>query len=108
MASAGSAQIEATAGKTLKLKGITDKTGAAIPDYAAIMGILIGCVIAWMLVWTILGPDADGSHFEQAKVAFQSGAGETTTTALVEKHDREHVENLPEVRRSTDQQHTIA
>jgi hypothetical protein len=50
-------------------------------------GILIGCVIAWILLMTMLGPEADGSHFEQAKVAFQRGAGAVDQRALVDGHN---------------------
>ncbi|CAD6584508.1 MAG: hypothetical protein TREMPRED_003853 [Tremellales sp. Tagirdzhanova-0007] len=83
MASSGAAQIEADAGETLRLKGT--KT----PNYATIQGILIGVVIAWMLVFVTLGPEAQGSHFEQAKVAFQEGAGKVDQSELVDgaQHD---------------------
>lgn len=76
MASAGSAQIEADAGKSLKLAGHN------IPDYAAINGILIGAVIAFGIVVIFLGPEADGSHFEKAKVAIERGGGEVAPTDL--------------------------
>lgn len=82
MASSGASQIEADAGQTLKLPG-TD-----IADYATIQGILIGCVIAWMLVFIFLGPEANGAHFEQAKVSFQDGAGKTRATDLVSDRRR--------------------
>lgn len=38
-------------------------------------GILIGVVIAWTLFFTLIGPEAHGSHFEEAAVAYQAGAG---------------------------------
>lgn len=82
MASAGSAQIVATGGQNIKLKGT--KT----PDYATIQGIFIGCVIAWLIVMSILGPEAHGSHFETAKIAIQTGAGEATTAAMVDEDRR--------------------
>ena len=90
MASSGAAQIEADAGKTLKLAdGVT-------ADYATIQGILIGVVIAWMLIFAFLGPEAHGSHFEQAKVAIQDGAGRAAAVELVDhhgdKHESDHVE----------------
>ncbi|WVO16608.1 hypothetical protein L204_104287 [Cryptococcus depauperatus] len=94
MASAGSAQIEADAGESLKLKGTN------IPDYAAINGILIGAVIAFGIVVVICGPEADGSHFESAKVAYEKGGGEVDPTQLIEVHQRhekpelEHVETI--------------
>ena len=39
------------------------------------MAILIGAVIAWMIICILLGPEADGAHFEESKVATQRGAG---------------------------------
>jgi len=94
MASSAAAQIEATAGESLKLDGTT------IPDYATIQAILIGAVIAWMLLMTLLGPESDGSHFEQAKVAYQDGAGAAYGKEYVdnkgegEKNMSEHVEQV--------------
>jgi hypothetical protein len=37
-----------------------------------------------MVVMIILGPEAHGSHFEQAKVAYQKGAGATDFRELVD------------------------
>ncbi|WWC86814.1 uncharacterized protein L201_001693 [Kwoniella dendrophila CBS 6074] len=87
MASSGAAQIEADAGAHLKL------AGTKIPDYAAITGILLGAVIAWGIVCVIFGPEADGAHFEQAKVAFQQGGGEADPTEMFDnKQDTQHIE----------------
>jgi hypothetical protein len=53
-----------------------------------------------MLLMTLLGPESDGSHFEQAKVAFQDGAGKAYGKELVEhkgaegKNVSEHVEQV--------------
>jgi hypothetical protein len=54
-----------------------------------------------MLLMTLLGPESDGSHFEQAKVAYQSGAGAAYGRELVEtkggegeKNASEHVERV--------------
>ncbi|ORY30339.1 major facilitator superfamily domain-containing protein [Naematelia encephala] len=80
MASSGAAQIEADAGESLR----TTVKGKDTPDYASVQGILIGCVIAWMLVCALLGPEADGAHFEQARVAFQDGSGAAAPTELVD------------------------
>jgi len=82
MASAGSAQIVATGGQNIKLKG-TDT-----PDYATIQGIFIGCVIGWLIVMSFLGPEAHGSHFENAKIAIERGAGEVSTAAMVDRDRR--------------------
>lgn len=90
MASSGAAQIEADAGESLKIKGT--KT----PDYATIQGILIGVVIGFMMVCVILGPEADGSRFEQAKVAFQDGSGAEDPADLLGSKTNvpgDHVEN---------------
>ena len=49
---------------------------------------------------TLLGPESDGSHFEQAKVAFQDGAGKAYGKEFVEgkggeeKNVSEHVEQV--------------
>lgn len=90
MASSGAAQIEADAGESIKLPN-------GKPDYAKILGILIGAVIAWMIVCVFLGPEADGAHFEQAHVAFQDGAGEARQKDFVdpteEKQQVGHIEH---------------
>ncbi len=81
-------QIEARAGESLVLKanGVPIiKNGATIPDYASVQGILIGCVIAWTMVCVLVGPEHHGSHFEEAKVAFQEGAGLDDAGDHVEK-----------------------
>ncbi|WVR04696.1 hypothetical protein IAU60_001707 [Kwoniella sp. DSM 27419] len=90
MASSGAAQIEATAGESLKLKGTN------IPDYAAITGILLGAVIAWGIICIICGPEADGSQFEQAKTATQKGGGEAVGSDFVnrDKPEHQHVEKI--------------
>ena len=90
MVSSAAAQIEARGGENIKLPG-TDT-----PDYATVQGILIGCVIAWMMACLILGPENQGAHFEQAKVAIQRGAGKVVGKDLVEKPHAQgqHVENV--------------
>jgi SHS family lactate transporter-like MFS transporter len=52
-------------------------------------GILIGAVIAWMMVCVFLGPEANGAHFENAKVGFQAGGGATAHTDLVRNMDED-------------------
>jgi SHS family lactate transporter-like MFS transporter len=83
MASSGAAQIEADAGETLTVV----HKGKVIPDYATITGILIGGVIAWLFVFIILGPEADGSHFETAKIAIEENAG------LEQRHELMHAQH---------------
>ncbi|WVQ69355.1 uncharacterized protein L199_007572 [Kwoniella botswanensis] len=93
MASSGAAQIEADAGSSLKLAGTN------IPDYAAITGILLGAVIAWGIICVICGPEADGSHFEQAKVAYQRGGGDADPTEMFDhdKPEQHHIEKAQAV-----------
>ncbi|KAJ7184786.1 hypothetical protein C8R46DRAFT_1208977 [Mycena filopes] len=67
--SSASAQIEATGGDHLK----TTIRGVVVPDYAKVQGILIGCVAAFVLVITIIGPENHGSHFEKHRAAFDQG-----------------------------------
>ncbi|BEI83678.1 hypothetical protein CcaverHIS002_0402820 [Cutaneotrichosporon cavernicola] len=100
MASSAAAQIEADAGQTLR----TVINGQNLPDYATIFGILLGVIIGWLIIWTFLGPDADGALFEEAKVATQAGAGDTVAGESTlrrpsvaarefnDKSTREHVE----------------
>jgi SHS family lactate transporter-like MFS transporter len=87
MASSAAAQIEADAGETLR----TVVNGKDLPDYATIFGILLGVIIFWIVLWTTLGPDADGSLFEEAKVATQSGAGNTVAgERRLRRHSSHH------------------
>lgn len=88
MASSGAAQIETDAGDSIQIPD-PKKPGKMMPDYATVQGILIGAVIAWLMVFLFLGPEADGSHFEHAKAAYEEGAGVETTTRLV--HEDEYV-----------------
>ncbi|TFK22706.1 carboxylic acid transporter [Coprinopsis marcescibilis] len=76
MISAASAQIEATAGNSLRATVLNRETGQMedVPDYATVQGIFIGCVAAFVIVITILGPEHHGSHFEKHKPAFEEGA----------------------------------
>ena len=75
MISSAASQIEAKGGENLRttvtLNGITKQ----VPDYATVQGILIGVVAAFILVVTILGPEAHGAHFEKHKTAFEEGGG---------------------------------
>lgn len=59
-----------------------------------------------MLLCTFLGPESDGSRFEQARVAYQHGAGAAYGAELVERRGEdgevvqeknlsEHVERAP-------------
>lgn len=90
MVSSAAAQIEARGGENIKLAGTNT------PDYATVQGILIGCVIGWMMVCIVLGPEAQGAHFENARVAIQKGAGKAVGRDLVEKdaHRGRHVEDV--------------
>lgn len=97
MASSGAAQIEAQAGETLR----TVYNGKDIPDYATIQGILVGAVIAFLFVCIALGPEADWSSFEKAKVGIQSGAGATETQDLVLVRRKSRVDNRFENEKGT-------
>ncbi|KAL6308379.1 MFS general substrate transporter [Sparassis latifolia] len=59
MVSSASAQIESTNS-----------------NIATVQGILVGTVAAFVVFWTIIGPENHGSHFEKYKAAFEEGAGE--------------------------------
>lgn len=78
-------QIETDAGHSMRFtpKGATE----SLPDYAAVMGLLVGVVIAWLMVFVVLGPEAHGSHFEHAKVATQADAGLAVTTEFVKRRE---------------------
>ncbi|KIK27406.1 hypothetical protein PISMIDRAFT_22082 [Pisolithus microcarpus 441] len=56
---------------TVTVNGVTKN----VPDYATVQGILIGVVAAYLIVITILGPENHAAHFENAKTAFEEGAG---------------------------------
>ncbi|TFK97859.1 major facilitator superfamily domain-containing protein [Pterulicium gracile] len=74
MVSSASAQIEATAGESLRTELVVNGEVREVPDYAKVQGIFIGCVAAYLIVVTIFGPENHGSHFEQHKAAFSEGA----------------------------------
>lgn len=75
MISAASAQIEATGGDNLKTTIIKNGEPTVVPDYAKVQGIFIGCVAAFVIFITIIGPENHGSHFEKSRAAFEEGAG---------------------------------
>lgn len=80
MVSSASAQIEATGGDNLRTTIVKDGKVEDVPDYATVQGILIGCVAAFVIFITIIGPENHGSHFEQHKAAFEEGAGRDAAT----------------------------
>jgi SHS family lactate transporter-like MFS transporter len=86
MISSAAVKIEAEAGKNYKIW----VNGARQPDYATIQGVMIGAVIVWLFLFLIFGPEADGSHFERAKVAFQAGGGAAVQTDYVHHHHNTH------------------
>ena len=47
-----------------------------VSDYAKVQGILIGVVAAFVFIVTLVGPENYGSHFENAKTAFEQGGGD--------------------------------
>ena len=93
MISAASAQIEATGGDHLKTTVIVKGKPTVVPDYATVQGILIGIVAAFVICVTMVAPEYvfffffsshlslfvnrnHSSHFENAKAAFEEGAGQ--------------------------------
>jgi len=70
-ASSASSQIEATAGESWR----TISRGKDVPDYAKIMGLLIGLVAACIILCMLVGKEYRGARFEEAKTANQSGGG---------------------------------
>ncbi|KAJ6484052.1 carboxylic acid transporter [Mycena sanguinolenta] len=74
MISSAAAQIEATGGAHLK----TVVNGKVVPNYGKVQGILIGAVVAFVILLTIIGPaEKHSSHFEKHRAAFdRRGAGE--------------------------------
>ncbi|KAL8290318.1 hypothetical protein RQP46_002576 [Phenoliferia psychrophenolica] len=68
MVSAASSQIEATAGENLK-------TAKGLPDYGKVSCILIGVVAGFIIILTLLGREAHGTHFEKGLAAFEANAG---------------------------------
>ena len=57
MVSSASAQIEATGGDHLKTTIIKNGKKTIVPDYARVQGILIGVVAAYIIFFTIIGPE---------------------------------------------------
>ncbi|KAL4073176.1 major facilitator superfamily domain-containing protein [Scleroderma yunnanense] len=76
MISAASAQIEAIGGNNIRTTIVENGVKKNVPDYATVQGILIGVVAAYLICITILGPENHASHFEEAKTAFEKGAGQ--------------------------------
>ncbi|KAK0457610.1 carboxylic acid transporter [Desarmillaria tabescens] len=95
MVSSASAQIEAT-GAAHQRTTIThaDGTTENVPDYAKVQGILIGCVAAFLIVVTILGPENHGSHFEKHKTAFEEGGGDDNAVVDDDDHRRAGPRNI--------------
>ncbi|CAO1628732.1 unnamed protein product [Parajaminaea phylloscopi] len=101
--SSASSQIEARGGDSLQIhnpKCPYNAEGVAvcptarppltptIPDYATVSAILLGCTCAFILVVVIfLGTENRGSHFENAGVATQRGAGKASGRHLVDDKD---------------------
>lgn len=70
-ASSASAQIEATAGLHLRVF----VRGQDRPDYGLISAIIIGIVAFCLICCCLVGKEAKGAHFEDAKLATQAGGG---------------------------------
>ncbi|VDC07765.1 unnamed protein product [Peniophora sp. CBMAI 1063] len=83
MISSASSQIEAKGGENLRTAVLINGVAEEVPDYATVQGILVGVVAAFILVVTILGPEAHSAHFEKHKTAFEEGGGRDD--ALIEE-----------------------
>ncbi|OAX41420.1 carboxylic acid transporter protein [Rhizopogon vinicolor AM-OR11-026] len=75
MVSSASAQIEATGAANLKTTIVQNGVTTVVADYATVQAIFIGCVAAFVVIITIVGPENHSSHFEQHKAAFEEGGG---------------------------------
>ncbi|VDC07762.1 unnamed protein product [Peniophora sp. CBMAI 1063] len=107
MISSASSQIEAKGGENLRTTVLINGVAKEVPDYATVQGILVGVVAAFILVVTILGPEAHGAHFEKHKTAFEEGggrddaliedAGSFGSSHPIESLDEKEAENLEEL-----------
>lgn len=79
--------MEATAGETWKT---TANNGEIVPNYAGVMGLIIGIVIALILIWMFIGPEFHGTHFEEGKTAMQAGGGAQDASELTGARHRAH------------------
>ena len=75
MFSSAASQIEAKGGENLRTTVTLNGATKQVPDYATVQGILIGVVASFILIVTILGPEAHGAHFEKHRTAFEEGGG---------------------------------
>ncbi|KAJ7189526.1 MFS general substrate transporter, partial [Mycena pura] len=106
MVSSASAQIESTGGDHLK----TMLNGKPVPDYAKVQGIFIGCIAAFLLFITVIGPENHSSQFEKHRAAFDEGGGlddayideDGVTRTGVRPDDAEANEKTSEERSSTE------
>lgn len=92
MVSSASAQIEARGGENIR----TVVRGKEVADYATVQGILIGAVIAWTLIMTLIGPENKGAHFEEAHVATVAGAGHEKANELIDPGNNEREQHAME------------
>ncbi|KZV71549.1 carboxylic acid transporter [Peniophora sp. CONT] len=75
MIASASSQIEAKGGENLRTTVTIHGVTKEVADYATVQGILIGVVAAFILIVTVLGPEAHSSHFEKHRTAFEEGGG---------------------------------
>jgi hypothetical protein len=59
-----------------------------VPNYALVQGIFIGVVAAYLLFFTLIGPENHGSHFERGKTAFQAGASQEDLSSAPRNAER--------------------
>jgi len=84
---AASAQFEAIGGNNWRTTIIKNGVLTNVPNYGAVLGILMGVVAAFVIVITIIGPEHHASHFEMSKTAFEEGGGQIDPGTLVLKDD---------------------
>ncbi|KAG9026156.1 hypothetical protein FS837_004695 [Tulasnella sp. UAMH 9824] len=94
MVSSASAQIEATAGDNLRTTIYNKATGKyeEVPDYGKVQGILIGVFAAFVVLWTLIGDEKHGRHFENAKLAIEedkAGKGEKDEASIRNSQERD-------------------
>ncbi|PPQ71870.1 hypothetical protein CVT24_006886 [Panaeolus cyanescens] len=86
MISSASVQIEATGGQHLRTTTIEDGRAVNVPDYATVQGILIGAVVVFVILITIIGPENHGSRFEIHKIAFMEGVSQRDSADVHEQN----------------------
>nr|GAT50182.1 MFS general substrate transporter [Mycena chlorophos] len=99
MVSSASAQIEATGAAHLT----TMLNGTVVPDYAKVQGIFIGCITAFTVLVTFIGPENHSSHFEKHRAAFDQGGGSDEAYIEEEEHESERSLDVGEKEKASEE-----